>query len=204
MRRPREPPQFQGRPGPACLWPPFRALDRCWREDPPGTGTALAGALSLLLLSWVPREAPTGKECEQSAGVVSWLGTQAGAAQCQSLVKKLARLLSHAQSFLCPDWHAAFSQPRAAWGRGGRAGPSLACLEDHTSLPHCTSPRRKDHMGWFCRTGDKGPHGAGSAGAGWGPRTLWLLVSRGQTGRRGGGGWLHVSEPHFLLSKMRR
>lgn len=42
-----------GQPCAASLWPPFRALDPCWSEDPPGTGTALAGAPSLHLLSWV-------------------------------------------------------------------------------------------------------------------------------------------------------
>lgn len=58
---------------------------------PPGTGMGLAGAPSLHLLSWVPWEAPAGKECQQSAGVVSWHRTQAGAARCQRLVKTLAR-----------------------------------------------------------------------------------------------------------------
>lgn len=52
-------PLLSGQPCPAALWP----LDPCWREDPPGTGTALARAPSLLLLSWVPWEAPAGKEC---------------------------------------------------------------------------------------------------------------------------------------------
>lgn len=51
----------------------------------------------------------------------------------------------------------------------------------------------------FGSTGGKKQQGAGAARAGWGPRTLWLLVSSRQTVEA----WLHLSEPHFLLSERR-
>lgn len=147
-RRPRRTPWFQGRPCPACLRPPFRALDRCWHEDPPGTGTALAGALSLHLLSWVPWEALAGKECEQSAGVVSWHRTQAGAARCQSLVKTLARAPLPCPEFP-PSGLACGLQPslRQHGEEVASGSPQPGLPGGHTSSPPRSSPSRKDHDG---------------------------------------------------------
>lgn len=54
-------------------------------------------------------------------------------------------------------------------------------------------------MALFCSLGGREPQGAGSARTGGGPRTLWLLVSSGQTREA----WLHLSESHCLLSRMR-
>lgn len=109
---------------------------------PPGTGMGLAGAPSLHLLSWVPWEAPAGKECQQSAGVVSWHRTQAGAAWCQRLVKTLARagLLVPGVSFVpigvwpSPSlrWPREEAHPRQAPARGPT--PPLATSSSRTEM----------------------------------------------------------------------
>lgn len=102
---------------------------------PPGTGMGLAGAPSSHRLSWVPWEAPAGKECQQSAGVVSWHRTQAGAARCQRLVKTLARPRSPCREFPLSGLACGLRRVRGGSGKRPILGRPRPGPRAHTSSP---------------------------------------------------------------------
>lgn len=134
-RRPRKMPWCRGHCCPASPWPPFRAQDPCWREDPPRDWSGLG---------WGPIFASPflgalGSSCRKGMLTICWCSKLAPYPGKGRSVPEPSKDVGegcapHARSFLCPNWRVAFrgapgsSGKRCIPGRPQPGGPHLRHL----------------------------------------------------------------------------